>query len=297
MAVTHHHQVGSDQETAAATHRPSRTSAPRRALAVAAHRLRPHVPVGLLRQAARPRLLDRPRRRRDRRPLRRRRLDQRRQPHRGLPQVRRRRSVQGLLQHASPAPPGPTCCSCSACSASALALTLGVAHAARRRLRRGALPDDVDRRPAPRQQPGPRRPHPRSAHPGRPRPARRRRRPGASGAGWRRPSWCSATPYSAEPPRRTTQPAHHPAVAREIARAEESRQGSQGPHPRLTGYTPSVHARTGTDQTTSHDAADLSRSRRRRRRWRRPLARPPANRPLPPDPPGPGPGPRTRPIP
>ena len=62
-----------------------------------AHHVRAHLPVGLPRQAVRTGLLHRPSRGRHRGPVRRRRLDQRRQPHRGIPEVRRG-PLQGLLQ-------------------------------------------------------------------------------------------------------------------------------------------------------------------------------------------------------
>ena len=55
------------------------------------------------------------------------RLDQRRQPDAGLPEVRRLRSLQGLLQQHRRRGLGQLGRSCSACSSSALTLTFGVA--------------------------------------------------------------------------------------------------------------------------------------------------------------------------
>ena len=196
MTVIHRHADTTATPTTENT-QTGTTAGPPRA-GPAPDRLRADLPVGLLRQAAGPGLPHRLRPGRHPRPLRRRRLDQRRQPHRGLPQVRRRRPVQGLLQqhrrhrlgrhpvHAGPPRHRPR-------------PHPGHRDARRRRGRLRPLRDDVDRRPASREPPGPRRAHPRRDQHGRPRRLLRRRHVGPRQALGRHQAGQGQPPSSGSP--------------------------------------------------------------------------------------------------
>ena len=87
-----------------------------------------------------------------------------------------------------------------------LALTLGIGMRRRGRRRRRPLRDDVDRRPAPGEQPRARRPHPRRHQHGRPRRLLRRRHVGPRQAPGPRPSSSTTTPSSGSPPPGATRP-------------------------------------------------------------------------------------------